>query len=80
MILFHNSWSLYPEAIADYKTSNKTFLRFSGLLKAMGIKNHLFPLALHNAELQGIDPHDEERLTDEIKFKIVVKILFKFLL
>ena len=68
MILFLRDWTQYEEAIPDYKTNNKTFLRFSGLLKAMGIKNHLFPLALHNAELQGVDPHDEERLTDETLF------------
>lgn len=75
MILFLKNWQDYEEAIPDYKTNNKTFLRFSGLLKAMGVKNHLFPLALHNAELQGIDPHDEERLTDEIKFKIVEEVI-----
>ena len=75
MILFLSDWANYEEAIPDYKTSNKTFLRFSGLLKAMGVKNHLFPLALHNAELQGIDPHDEERLTDMEKFKIVEEVI-----
>ena len=55
-ILFHKNWSLYPAAIIDYKTSNKSALLLAGKLKLMGIKNNSFFLALHNQELQGIDP------------------------
>ena len=75
MILFLKDWTeKFPEAIPDYKTNNKSFLRLSGLLKVMGVKNHLFPLALHNEELSGIDPHSEN-LTEEQQFKIVQETL-----
>lgn len=58
MILFAADWDDYPSAIVDERTTNHTFIRYTALLKAMGIKNHLFPLALHNPDLQGIEPHD----------------------
>lgn len=74
MILFLEDFYKYPEAIADYNTNNKSFLRFSGLLKVMGVKNHLFPLALHDKDLSGIDPHDPN-LSDEIKLKIVYEVM-----
>lgn len=57
MILFESDWNNYPTAIIDYNTKNKSFLRYSGLLKSMGVKNHAFPLALVNPNLIGIDPH-----------------------
>lgn len=58
MILFLKDWKKYPTAIIDYNTTNKSFLRYAGLLKAMGVKNHAFPLALINPSLVGINPHD----------------------
>lgn len=58
MILFKEDWDKYPSAIVDVKTSNRSFLKYSALLKSMGVANHLFPLALHNPELQGVDPFD----------------------
>ncbi len=58
MILFLKDWKKYPTAIIDYNTTNKTFLRYAGLLKAMGVKNHAFPLALINPNLAGVNPHD----------------------
>lgn len=69
MILFQNDWKRFPTAIVDYKTSNESFLRLVSLYKEMGVKNCLFPLALLQPELQGIDPFDES-LTDEVKVKI----------
>ncbi len=56
MILLRKDWDLYPGAIIDVKTTNATFLKYSALLRTMGIKNHAFPLALLNPELQGVDP------------------------
>lgn len=56
MILLRKDWDLYPGAIIDVKTTNTTFLKYSALLRTMGIKNHAFPLALLNPELQGVDP------------------------
>ena len=58
MILFLKDWKKYPTAIIDYNTTNKSFLRYAGLLKAMGVKNHAFPLALINPNLAGVNPHD----------------------
>lgn len=58
-ILFLSDWEdKYPNAIIDTKTDNVSFLRYAALLKSMGIKNHAFPLALHDRELQGVDPFD----------------------
>jgi len=72
MILFEEDWYRYPSAIVDLKTKNKSFLRLAGLYKHMGIKNHTFLLALHDPDLQGIDPHDEN-LTDDLKLKIAIE-------
>lgn len=56
MILLLDDWQLYPTAIVDYKTKNKSFLEFVSLMQHMGVKNCLFPLALLQPRLQGIDP------------------------
>ena len=77
MILFKDDWHKYPEAIADIETNNKSFVRFSGLLKSMGIKNHLFPLALHNKKLQGVDPYDKNLTAEQIK-DIIVEVKINF--
>ena len=59
MVLFFKDWKeKYPNAIIDYNTPNKSFLRLAGLYKSMGIKNHAFILQLHNPILQGINPFD----------------------
>lgn len=63
MILFLSDWAKYPNAIADFETKNKSFLKISALFKAMGLKNHTFMLALHDKELIGVDPHNYEKLT-----------------
>lgn len=74
-ILFERDWDYYPTAIWDTKTTNKSFLEFSALLKHMGVKNHLFPLALMQPELQGVDPYDPS-LSDDIKLKIKIECTF----
>lgn len=58
MILFLEDWQRYPLAIIDSQTKNKSFLELAYKLKAMGIQNHFFFLALHNPALLGVDPHD----------------------
>ena len=63
MILFQEDWKKYPRAIADYSTKQRTFFDMSVILRDMGVKNHLFPLALINPELQGVDPFDYANLT-----------------
>lgn len=73
MILFEEDWAYYPEAIADYNTRNKSFLRMALVYRDMGISNHAFMLALHNPELQGVDPFDYENLTEEQMIMIGVE-------
>lgn len=59
MLLFQNDWTdAYPDAIVDVHTKNESFIRYASLLKTMGVKNHLWPLALINRELVGVDPFD----------------------
>lgn len=69
MILFQDDWGKYPRSIVDTKTINKSWIRIAGLLKSMGIKNHAFPLALHNPELQGVDPYKSD-MSRELAMKI----------
>ena len=59
MILFRDDWQRYPDAIVDLKTPNTSFIRLAKLYKHMGVKNHAFPLVLHQRDLQGIDPFDQ---------------------
>lgn len=67
MLLFKNDWiKKHPTTIAHMNTSNKSFLRYSKLLKKMGVKNHLFPLALINPELSDVDPYDPNLTKREI--------------
>lgn len=71
MILFEKDWvELYPYAIVDTETKNTSFIRYATLLKKMGVKNYLWPLQLHNRELQGVDPFDPN-LTEEQMLLIV---------
>lgn len=68
MILHEEDWHNY-NAIADYKTSNTSFLRYVALLRKMGVANAHFCLALMQPELQGVDPHDPD-LDEMTKIKI----------
>lgn len=74
MLLFKEDWDvgIYQNAIVDYKTPNKSFLNYVGILESMGIENRFFPLALVHPELQGVDPHDPNLTTEEIT-KIVIE-------
>lgn len=72
MILFMSDWSKYPGARPDLNTPNSSWIRLCGVLKAMGVNNHLFPLALHNPELIGLDPYDPE-LSNEQKIAITLE-------
>ena len=65
MVLFKKDWET-SGAVADVNTSNQTFLRYSQLLKKMGIENHLFPLTLLNTNLLGINPWSDKLTESEI--------------
>lgn len=72
MILFEEDWARYPTAIPDYNTNNKSFLRLVSLYHSMGVKNCLFPLALYDPDLSGVDPHDPTLTLDQ-KAKVVLE-------
>lgn len=65
-ILFQNQWRDYPSAIIDYRTSNTSALNLAAKLRMMGVKNNAFFLALHNPELQGVDPFSSTLTLDQM--------------
>lgn len=70
MILFLKDWATHPTAIVDTKTTNESFLKMAAKYKEAGNPNWGMILALHNPDLQGIDPHDET-LDYETKLAII---------
>lgn len=72
MILFEKDWGKYPSAIIHESTRNESFKRLSALYRAMGVKNHAFPLALINPDLEHVDPHSPD-LTPELIAAIAVE-------
>lgn len=66
MILFLEDWNRYPDATIDLDTPNRSFVDICYILEDMGVKNNLWPLALHNKYLVGVDPFDPT-LTFEYK-------------
>lgn len=75
MILFKNDIPKYPTVIFDVNTVNTSWVRVSGLLKVMGIKNHYFFLALYDRELQGVDPYSPHLTTDQ-KTRIALEVKY----
>lgn len=67
MILFEEDFSRYPTASIQTTTSNKSFMDICYILDDMGVRNHLWPLALINPDLKYVNPHDWEYLTLEEK-------------
>lgn len=65
-ILFHSDWDRYPTAIPHLSTTNDSWKRLAGVYREMGIKNHAFPLALHNPDLEFVDPHNPFITEEEI--------------
>ena len=60
MILFEEDWEKYPNAIVHNSTTNESFKRLAYVYKKRGIKNHKFLLALHNPDLEFVDPHSPD--------------------
>lgn len=65
MILYLSDWKKYPSAIVDYQTKNTSFLELAETYRRMGVVNCLFPLALYQPELQGVDPFDPNLTTTQ---------------
>lgn len=72
MILFQEDWQLYPTAIADYKTTNADFVRYSELLDKMNIKNNQFALSLMQPELSGLDIYSPD-FPHELRPKVAIE-------
>jgi len=66
MILFLNDWNKYPSAIVHNSTKNDSFIQLAYKYRKMGIKNHLFILALINPELEFVDPHSDKLTVEEM--------------
>lgn len=56
------------------RSTNTSFLRMHALLKAMGIKNNMFFLALSQKELMNIDPHNLKDPSKELAARIALEI------
>ena len=71
MILFKEDWDKYPDAIIDKDTKNESFLRLASVYREMGVENNSFILALHNPDLQGLDPFSSDlQLEDMIAISL----------
>ena len=57
MILFDSDWDKYPDANIATLTKNDSWLRFAWFLRdKLKVKNWAWCLALHDMELNGVDP------------------------
>lgn len=70
--IFGKPIQLYPTL--HQNTRNSSFVRTSMILKKMGIKNYMFPLALYQKELMDVDPFDYNNLTQEDVYRIAIEI------
>ena len=60
MILFLDDWLKFPYAKVHETTKNKSFLEIASKYRTMGVRNHVFPLALIDPRLEYVDPHDPD--------------------
>lgn len=72
MIAFLKDWDTDPRPGLQLTTKNKSFVDLAAKLRSMGIKNHLFLLALYDQTLSNVDPHDPE-LTDQLKLRVLAE-------
>lgn len=77
MVLFYDDWEEFG-AFPDWSTKNQSFIDICGVYKAMGIKNYMWPLALYDEKLIGVDPFDPDispemviRVTEECKINFM---------
>lgn len=72
MVMFAEDWDKYPHYTVETKCPNPYFLRFCSTLKAMGVKNHHWPLQLHDRDLIGVNPRASD-LPADIRDKVVAE-------
>ena len=77
MVLFEEDWDKYPHYVVDLACPNPYLLRFCSTLKTMGVKNHHWPLQLHDRDLLGINPR-EPNLPEDIRKKISAECYSNF--
>lgn len=70
MLAFLNEWDEHPRPSVHLSTKNKSFLNLAAKYREMGIKNHLFLLALYDTSLADVDPHDEN-LPEVYKLRVL---------
>lgn len=71
MILFKKDWDRYPRAIVHNNTRNSSWRRMAFMYRdAFKVDNYKFPLALHNPELEFVDPYSKS-LTNKQKLAII---------
>lgn len=70
-ILFREDWKKYPGAVIHYETRNPSFKRLAEIYHKMGIENNCFHLSLLDSTLKDVNPHDEDNLTEEQKYRIL---------
>lgn len=64
-IRFLSDWQYYPTAGIHMSTKNKSFVNLAALYRKMGVKNFYFLLAIKNAAISHLDPHDPHLTEDE---------------
>ena len=69
MILYLSQWDKYPPAIVHTSTKNQSFIDLANVFKKMGLKNYYFHLALHDPDLEFVDP-----FADNLSPQTIVKI------
>lgn len=69
MILYLSQWDLYPNSIVHTSTKNQSFIDLANVFKKMGLKNYYFHLALHDPDLEFVDP-----FADNLSPQMIVKI------
>lgn len=69
MILFEKD--LYEQNVyVDVTTRNMSFIKMAKILKMLGVKNNKFFLSLHDRDLIGIDPHNLNDPSIELRLRI----------
>ena len=71
-ILFREDWLDFPSAKPHYESKNESALVLAKKLQLMGIKNHLFFLALLDPALANVDPHADD-LDEETMYRIGIE-------
>lgn len=65
LILFADDWKRI-DAIPNTQTTNRSFVHHAHLLKSMGVKNHMFFLALVDQRLKEVDPFAPSLSDEEV--------------